>query len=153
MRKILVLLFICCMAFSQSAFAEKIALRITPETLISTDTDNIEVGDWIRFKAVNDVYVGDELYIKKGTSVIGFVDFFHPNGWMLDKSEIRMNKFKVKNAKNEVVEIDHVLDIYGDSAWKKDRGHFLDGPVFRFVRGAEINAYPDVAVFNIFINR
>lgn len=47
------------------ANAEKLPIKITPTQVITTSADEIEVGDWIKFKTVNDVFYKNKLLIKK----------------------------------------------------------------------------------------
>ncbi len=65
--------------FAVPAYAEKIPVKIAPVQIISTNHDEIEVGDKITFEVVNDVYKDNKLFIKKGSTVKGTIDFVHPN--------------------------------------------------------------------------
>lgn len=151
------------------SYAEKIPVKISPIQVISTHHDEIEVGDWIKFTTVNDVYIDDKLYIKKNTDVIGIVDFFHPNGWGGDAADVVFKKFYTTDINNQKVTISYPLDINGNAEMANNvrdvatnsLGHFCSyfsyltyagsnyaGFIFR---GAEIYIEPDTKIFNIFI--
>lgn len=153
MKKLLLLTIIVLSIFSSKAIAEKIPIKIEPTRIISTHNDEIELGDWIPFSVINDIYVKDKLYIKKGEPIYGFVDFFHPNGWAGDNAEIRFKKFQTKNIYGKEITINYPLDIDGNSAKANDlKVHFVSQILIIF-RGAEIFIEPDTKMFNLFIER
>lgn len=134
-------------------FAEKIPVKIAPAQIISTNHDEVEVGDWIKFEAMNDVYVGGNLFIKKHSPIYGFVDFIHPNGWANDKAEICINKFYLKDTNNKKYEINSHLKIetvLGSKPLSKDLFNYY---VLGTFRGSEIYIEPNTKIFNIFIER
>lgn len=147
------LLTIFLILFSHAAFAEKISVRIEPAQIISTHHDETEIGDWIEFKAVNDVYISDKLYIKKGTPVWGFVEFFHPNGWAGDSAEIQFKTFKTTDVNREKITINYPLVISGNSLKANDIKQYISWELTSFLRGSEIYIEPDKKVFNLFIER
>lgn len=49
MKKLLLIIF-CILVLAPVANAEKLPIKITPAQVITTNTDEIEVGDWIKFK-------------------------------------------------------------------------------------------------------
>lgn len=155
MKKLFLLLCIFMIAGIQAANAEKIPVKITPTQIISTHHDEIETGDYINFETVKDVYMNNKLYIRKNTPVIAFVDFFHPNGWVGDSAEIKINSFETLDANGKKVAINYPLDIDGNSLKANDVKQYLVriAYVLIFVRGAEIYIEPDTKVFNIFIER
>lgn len=146
--------------FCLPAFAEKIPVRLTPLQVISTKNDEVEVGDAISFRVVNDVYEGDELLFKKGTTAFGVVDFVHNNGWTGDSAEIKLVKFVIKNTNGEKIIINYPIDIKGNvetaNVSRQVTSTFLttvfDGILF-VIRGSEIYIEPDTMVFNVFIER
>jgi len=161
------------------AFAEKIPVKIEPAQVISTHHDEVEVGDWINFEVVNDVYVDDNLYIKKGTKISGVVDFFHPNGWGGDSADIVFKKFYTTDVNHKKITIFYPLEIDGKTEMANsirsvtNKGatsvaprvifrwfHFLKPPIINWqylsylgfvVRGSEISVEPDTTIYNIFI--
>lgn len=135
------------------AFAEKLPVKITPLQVISTNHDEVEVGDWIGFEAVNDVYVDGYLYIKKNTYIYGFVDFVHPNGWANDKAEICINKFYLTDINNKKCEINSRLKIETILCAKPSIKDSFNYYVLGTFRGAEIFIEPDTRTYNIFIER
>ena len=137
-----------------SAFAsEQIPIRIVPAERISTVHDEIQLGDNIMFKVQNDVYLNDKLIFTKDALVFGTVDKIEDNGWANDNAEIRVEKFKLRNAKNEIVTIKSNVKIDGFELLKTKQKRFAQffnyiGVIFR---GKEIDIkYPDeIPVFTI----
>lgn len=167
-KKIIYTIFIL-LIIAMPSYAEKISVKISPIQIISTNHDEIEVGDWIKFTTVNDVYVNDNLYIKKNTDVIGIVDFIHNNGWGGDSAEVVFKTFYTKDVNNNKVTISYPLDINGNTEMANSirdvatnrLGHTCNyfsyltyagrnyaGFIFR---GAEIYIEPDTTIFNLFI--
>ena len=152
MKKIIFIL--CLLIFStQTAFAEKIPVKITPIQIISTHNDEIEVGDWIKFKVLNDVYCNDNIYINKDTIVTGIVDNVHENGIIADSTEIVFKKFMLRNANNDLITINYTLILSRDNAlcysfWDKLARYI--GVIFR---GNEIRIKPETTTYNIFLNK
>ena len=132
-------------------FAEKIPVKIKPAQTISTNHDEIEVGDKLKFTTVNDVYVDDKIYIKAGTNVYGVVDFLHNNGWTGDYAEIKLNEFITQNINGEKIVLKYPIDIKGSNKTNcKIKTFLLD--ISLLIRGAEINIEPNSTYINIFIN-
>lgn len=148
------------------AFAEKIPIRLAPVQIISTHHDEIEVGDKIEFETVNDVYIDNNIYIKRNTRIVGIVDFIHPNGWGGDAADIVFKTFYTKDINNKKVTITYPLDINGNSERTNDikniafsrANNFMvyltEIPHFAFIfRGSEIFIEPDTRTYNIFIEK
>lgn len=137
--------------FVAPAFAEKIPVRITPLQLISTNHDEVEVGDWINFETAYETYLNGKLYIAKNTPVIGVVDFVHPNGWGGDKAEIWVSEFNTKDVNNKHLEIIYPIKIKNNiNNYKSIKQCFY----FYFlgsIRGSEVFIEPDTKTYNIFI--
>ncbi|MFA7658402.1 MAG: hypothetical protein WCY19_03110 [Candidatus Gastranaerophilaceae bacterium] len=158
MKKIFLLAVLSFSIFSP-AFAEKIPVKIAPAQAFSTHHDEVQIGDWINFETVNDVYNGDKLYIKKGTRVIGVVDFVHDNGWLADSAEITLKEFLTVDANNKKVEIPYTIKIKGNEFVENEKRQCLTYIAYAFqslaffLRGPEIYIEPDKKVFNIFIER
>lgn len=153
MLKKMIFIF-CLMTFCIPwAFAQEIPVKIAPEQVISTEHDEIEVGDTVSFEAVNDVYDNGKLYIKKHTSVIGVVAFLHNNGWANDKAEILFNKFYFKDSDNKKIEINYPLKIETSINASPSPVDVFKYYVLGTFRGSEIYIEPDTKVFNIFIER
>ena len=166
--------------FTLPSFAEKIPVKIAPIQVISTNHDEVEIGDGINFEVVNDVYVNDNLYIKKGTTVKGVVDFFHPNGWGGDSADIVFKTFYTTDVTNKKITISYPLEVNGRTEMTNSIRSVSDDritkvtpqiiphyfPFLRLpcigweylnylgfvVRGAEINVEPDTQIYNIFIS-
>lgn len=156
MRKIILLIVFLILSGLIPAFAEKIPIKIAPIQVISTHHDETEIGDWIDFEIVDDVYAHDELFLKKGTRVIGIVDFVHPNGWLGDAAEVSFKKFVTVDSKHKKVEIISPVLLNGNSLLKDQSKQCLINsfnnllPVFIFVRGSEIYLEPDTQTFALF---
>lgn len=132
---------------------EKTPVKITPAELISTVHDGVELGDWLEFKIVSDVYKNDKLYIKKQTPIFGLVDSFHPNGWVTDNAEIKFDQFRTKDLNGNKITINYPLKIDGN-AMRDDniKRHYLK-VLLTVIRGYELNIKPNQKVFNIFITQ
>lgn len=152
-KLLLCLILILVSSMPQIVFAEKIPVKITPIEIISTNNDEIEIGDWINFAIVNDVYIDNKIYLRKGTPIIGFVDFFHPNGWAGDNAEIKFKTFKTTDKNDKTVTINYPLNISGNTMKATDIKQYISWVVTIFVRGSEIYVEPDAKIFNIFIEQ
>ncbi len=133
--------------------SEQIPVKIVPAESISTVHDEVQLGDNIMFKVQNDVYYNDKLIFAKDSPVFGIVDKIEDNGWANDNAEIRLEEFKLRNAKNEIVIIKSKVKIDGFELLKTKQKRFAQffnyiGVVFR---GKEIDIkYPDeMPVFTI----
>lgn len=147
---LLILIFV--FIFIAPANAEKFPIRITPASIISTNKDEVEIGDWLRFTITNDVYVNEKLYIKEKTPIVGFVAFVHENGFCGDNAQIVINKFITKDVNAQKVVIPYKLVISGD-----DQNPDAVKNVFKIIlaslfRGQEIYLMPNENVYNIFID-
>ncbi len=145
MKKILII-FLALISFNAKAFAENIAVKITPDQTISTCYDEIEIGDSIKFKTVYDVYLRDKLYIAKNSPIIGIVDYVNDNGWSFDNAQVDFKIFKTKNVNGNAVTIETPLSIDGFEILKykgNRKAQFFNyiGVVFR---GKEIEIIPGV---------
>lgn len=147
---LLIALMIVFAGFSNSAFAQKVSVRIAPAEIISTHNDEVEVGDWIQFEVVNDVFVDSNLFIRKDTPIQGVVDFYDPNGWSGDYAEIRIKKFETVDTQGKKVEIESVIIIDGRDL-KIDT--FKKGVIWVLsnFRGREVFLEPDSRVYNLFL--
>lgn len=155
------------------ACAEKIPVRIAPLQAISTNNDEVEIGDWIKFEIAEDVYVNDKLYLKRNTEVTGIVDFVHPNGWGGDCAQIYFKKFYTNDVNNKKVEIDYPVNINGKSEMATASRDVPEQAVtyiprlFTYgfytglgltyipfvVRGSEIFVEPDTKTYNLFMEQ
>lgn len=141
------------------AFAEKIPVKIVPIQVVSTHHDETQVGDWINFETVNDIYVNDKLYIPKGKKVIGIVDYVHENGWLADSADITFKEFITSDINNNKINIPYNLKIKGNVYLEGEKREFITYTVYAFewlaffLRGPEIFIEPDTLTFNIFIER
>lgn len=150
-KKILILMLL--IVGSSVLASEQIPLRIVPAEPISTVHDEVQLGDNIMFKVQNDVYLNDKLIFTKDALVFGTVDKIEDNGWANDNAEIRVEKFKLRNAKNEIVTIKSSVKIDGFELLKTKENRFAQffnyiGVVFR---GKEIDIkYPkEMPIFTI----
>ena len=153
MRKILFLVLFLAFLFPQDVFAEKVAVKIAPIQVISTHHDEIEIGDWIDFEVVSDVYKDDKLFLKKGTKIIGIVDFVHPNGWLADGAVINIKNFTTVDINKKKVEIAYPVSINGNKFLENDAKQYLAYVRSSLLfRGSEIYIEPDTQTFNLFVD-
>ena len=150
-KKILILMLL--IVGSSVLASEQIPVRIVPAEPISTVHDEVQLGDNIMFKVQNDVYLNDKLIFTKDALVFGTVDKIEDNGWANDNAEIRVEKFKLRNAKNEIVTIKSSVKIDGFELLKTKENRLAQffnyiGVIFR---GKEIDIkYPkEMPIFTI----
>lgn len=150
-KKILILMLL--IVGSSVLASEQIPVRIMPAEPISTVHDEVQLGDNIMFKVQNDVYFNDKLIFAKDALVFGTVDKIEDNGWANDNAEIRLEKFKLRNVKNEIVTIKSSVKIDGFELLKTKENRFAQffnyiGVIFR---GKEIDIkYPkEMPIFTI----
>jgi hypothetical protein len=153
MKKLLLLAFILISSTFQSASAEKIPVKIASIEVISTHHDETEIGDWINFEIVNDVYTDDKLYLKKGTQISGFVDFYHPNGWAGDSAEVKFKKFETTDENNKKITINYPINVNGCRLKSNGMKQYLFWTIVSVIRGSEIYIEPDTKTFNIFLTQ
>lgn len=151
MKRFFLLSLILATSLFQAAFAEKVPVRISLSQTISTHHDEIETADYVGFVVVKDVYVDGKLFIKDGTPIVGFVDFFHPNGWAGDSAEIKIKTFETIDINDKKVVINYPLNINGCSLKSNDIRQYFSWVLTGFIRGSEIYLEPDKKSFNIFI--
>ena len=148
-----VFLIFCLLIFgAQNANAEKLPIKITPTQLISTHNDEIEVGDWIKFKVVNDVYYKENLYIKKDTQVTGIVDSVHENGIFADNAEIVFKQFALRDVNNKLINFNHTLTLNRDNAECYGLGGKIKKNIGFIFKGNKIYVKPDTT-YNLFLDK
>lgn len=158
MKKFLLVL-ISFLIVANPSYAEKISVKIGPAQVISTHHDDTQVGDWINFETLNDIYVNNKLYIPKGKKVIGVVDYVHENGWLADSADITFKEFITSDVNNKKVVIPYTLKIKGNVYVEGEKREFISYAAYAiswlgfFLRGPEILIEPDTLTFNIFIER
>ena len=130
MKKILIFLLI----LGAPAFAESIPIKITPAQVISTCHDEIQIGDSIRFKTVND-----------NLPVIGIVDYVSPNGWIADNAQIDFKTFKMRDANGKIMTINSPVSINGFEIlkYKGNRKAQFFNYAGVVLRGKEIEIIPE----------
>ena len=151
--KKLILSAIMIFISAQIAFAEKLPIKITPTQVISTHHDEIEVGDWIKFKVVNDVYYKENVYIKKDTIVTGIVDSVHENGIIADNAEITFKQFAFRDANNKLVKFNYNLILNRDNADCYGLGYKIKKYIFFVIKGNEIYIKPETTTYNLFLEK
>lgn len=152
MKKIILIL--CILVFSaQIANAEKLPIKITPAQVISTHHDETEVGDWIKFKVVNDVYYNEKIYINKDTVVTGVVDSIHDNGIIADNAEIVFKQFSLRNVNNKLIKINYTLTLNRDNADCYGLGYKIKKYIGFVFKGNEIYVKPETTTYNLFLEK
>lgn len=157
MKKIIILaLFLILNTGISYAEETKIPIKISPLEPISTAFDETEVGDRIPFIIVEDVYKDGEIFIKKGMTIYGTVDFVKENGWLGDNAEVEFKTFRVRNTSGKLTTFNSELLLTGfntlkwfNPGWKR----FFNYCSLIF-RGNEVDINPNTSepVFNIWYN-
>ena len=150
MKKLL-LIIVCMLTFTPIASAEKLPIKITPTQVISTHTDEIEVGDWVKFKTINDVFYKNKLFIKKDTPVVGVVDHVHENGLVADNAEIIFQTFYVRNIEKDLVKFNYPLYIGRRNSVCKTFGDKVEKYFLVIFKGNEVDVQPESTVYNLFL--
>jgi len=153
MKKCFIIALFLALCATQSAFAQKIPIRITPAQIISTNHDEVEVGDWIKFSTINDVFIDDKLYVKAGSDIWGLVDFYQPNGWVQDNAEIGIKTFETRDANNNKVVIDFPISLTQNLMCKGNLKELAKYEIKTVIRGSELYIEPDETYVNLFIKR
>jgi len=151
MKKFIVLFLYIIFSAQLVQAAEKIPVKITPAELISTHHDEVEVGDYIKFKVVNDVYYNETLYISKASTVFGLVSSVHENGYFFDNAEIIITPFKVITTNNKVITINSALTLNRKDFVCKNFGDRIVKYVGVAFRGNEIKIKPNSIEYNLFL--
>ncbi|MDD3238431.1 MAG: hypothetical protein PHV37_10095 [Candidatus Gastranaerophilales bacterium] len=147
MKKIFILIMLFFVGVP--AFADRLSIKITPAEKILTTRDQLEVGDAVPFKVVHDVYKDGNLYIKKDTKILGYVDFYHENGWCADTAEISMVNFVTKDVDGNKINIVSPVKMDGNTFKKIPPKKFLVY-IAHAIRGNEIKIAPEEGNFNLF---
>lgn len=156
MKKIFILLAVFILT-NTIASAQKLPVRITPGENISTAYDEIEVGDNLKFKTMQDIYYNQKLYIKKDTPVYAQVGLLSDNGWAFDHAEINFKKFVTTDVNNNTITINDDLTINGFELIKtkgKRPAQFFNyiGVIFRG-KEIDIKYSQDIPVFTIWLDK
>lgn len=147
-------LILCLLFFSaQIANAEKIPINITPIQVISTHNDKIEVGDWIKFKVVNDIYYNEKIYINKDTIITGIVDSVHENGIIADNAEVVFKQFALRDVNNKLIKINYTLTLNRDNAECYGLGYKIKKYIGFIFKGNEIYVKPEITTYNLFLEK
>lgn len=145
------LILICLFISNQIGFSKQIPVKITPKQIITTKNDATDVGDWIKFKIVNDVYdENNKLILKKGDELVGTVDFVHPNGWAGDAAEIKIKHF-THHAKDKKLNYESLVCIKGKPSQPSKMKRFFE-TLSTAIRGSEIFVTQDSDTFDLFID-
>lgn len=153
MKQKIIYLFILFSILVLPAYAEKIPVKIRNAQLISTKSDEVQVGDYVKFEVLNNVYQDDKLYLKANTPIYGLVDFMHPNGWSGDNAEIRFKTFYTKDVNDKKIVINYPVTINGNKEQANDFKQLLAYEILFVFRGSEIYIEPSRQSYNIFIER
>lgn len=157
MLKKLLLVLIFTFIVSGFVYAKDIPVQIEPSSKISTSNNRLQEGDSINFVVVNDVYVNSELYVKKGTDVVGIITSLVNNDFTCQEASIYAENFRVKTTGGDVVKLRGIV-------YKKGRDHFLFTQyipicipffpfpnIFPFIKGGEAKILPKKDVFNLYL--
>lgn len=95
MKQIISLLIIILLC-TPYAYATQVALKLSPDEIISTAHDEVEAGDKLLFKLEKDVYLDERLLFKKGTRVVAYVEYVTENCFGFGSAEIWCRKIIIK---------------------------------------------------------
>ncbi len=154
MKKIIILtLLLLLNAGISFAVEEKVPIRIAPLEPISTAFDETEVGDRIPFAVVQDVYKNGKIFIRKGTTIYGTVDYVKENGWVGDNAEVEFKTFRVRNAEGKLTTINSELLLTGFNTlkWYNPKWKRFFNYCSLIFRGNEVDINPNTSnpEFNI----
>lgn len=145
------LILICLFISNQTGFAKQIPVKIAPKQVITTKNDATDVGDWVKFKVVKDVYNDDnKLILKKDDELVGTVDFVHPNGWVGDAAEIKLKHF-THHTKEKKITYEYPVSIKGKPSQHNKMKRFFE-TISTAIRGSEVFVEADSDDYNIFID-
>lgn len=149
----LLLLFNAGISF---AIEEKIPIKIAPLEPISTTFDETEAGDKVPFLVKEDVYKNNKLFIKKGTTMYGTVDYVKENGWFGDNAEVVFHVFRVRNAYGKLTTFASELSLTGFNTlkWYNPKWKRFFNYCSLIFRGNEVDINPNTSdpEFNIWYN-
>ncbi len=132
--------------------ARKYVLNITPAQEISTKDESLQKGSVVNFTAVNDVYVGSTLYIKKGTPVTALVNYVEKDAWIGETPLLILSYFETKDVTGDPVVIDYTLKIkakYGMSKFSEYAKYYAKSIIFC----ANLDLKPNDLVFNVIFDK
>lgn len=146
-KKILILT--CLLNISLVAYSKEIPVYITPAKKISTADLRLREGDYVDFKIIEDVEG-----LKKGAIVTGLVTSLVENDCRGENAELFLEEFyAIQNDKK--VDLKGVLYLKGNP--HSDIMDFGDAPfvgfIFAFVRGGEVNAFPDKNKYILYLEK
>lgn len=123
--------------------AKELIVEITPVNKITTGGKNLQEGDFVDFRVVND---NDKL--KKGEIVTGLVTYLDPNGFAGKTAALNIEQFQIKTTKEKLKG-----GIYLDGSAHNQIMEFKDHLLLptMYVRGGEITLKPDKHTFVIYL--
>lgn len=148
-------LFNLVYAVKPDNIVREIPVSITPNQVISTSHDEVEIGDELNFKVVKDTYFNNSLLFKEGSPALALVDYVSENGFVADSAYIQILKFKILDTKNNWVTVDCSMKIKGLECRDTKRNILkkcVHGIAF-IIRGDEVELQPEQRNFNIFIEK
>lgn len=151
MKKFAILFTLIMFTCQTAISAEKIPVKITPVEIISTHHDEVEVGDNIKFRVINDVYYQNKIYIKKDSTVLGTISNVHENGYFCDNAEIIITPFKLRTTDNKVITINSTIIINRKDFVCKNFGDRIVKYFGVIFRGNEIKIEPNSIDYNLFL--
>ncbi len=155
MKKYLFVFMLFLFSQLSTCASEKVPIFITPNELISTNKDDVDIGDTLSFILIKDVYVSSKLLYPKNTPVEAYVDYVYDNGFVADSAYIQISEFRILNQENKWDVIPYPLKIYGNECRSRNE-QFLKKNfhyVAKLIRGDEVNIEPGMKNFTLFISR
>ena len=135
------ILLICLIFTVGVVTAKEIVVEITPVSEITTCRDEIQEGDYVKFKVVKDACP-----LKKGDIVTGMITSIEDNGPFGKAASILIENLMVGNIKLKG-------NVYADGEPKKYKDLYENCSRGVLSRGHEVHIKPDRDVFIIYMEQ
>lgn len=135
--------FVTLICLSNTAFAQNIQIKVTPETTITTAGKNsLNEGDYVNFKVIEDTPI-----LKADDIVTGVVTSIEDNGFAGKEAQV-----VIENFRSGELTIEGEIYLHGNS--HKKLNEFVDTSFSSFpilMRGGEVVAKPGKQYFLLYI--
>lgn len=145
MKELLLSVFVL-LAFSSSAVAKEIPVKIKPVCKITTANVNLNEGDSVDFTVAENVFVNQKLTIHKGQKVSGIITSLTDNGYMVQPAKLYIENFKTQNAEGKPIKLSGF--IYKSGNKHEEIMEFFNP---EFIRGGEVQIKPENDEFTIYV--
>lgn len=136
-------IFLIALLLASPVLAKELIIKVTPLEKISTADENLQEGDYVNFKVVEDA--GEK--VKQNDIVTGLVTYLEPNGFFGKEAMLSIESFTTKDG--------HKLDgaIYAKGNAHNQVMEFNDfaGVPTIWVRGGEVKLLPEKDIFLLYL--